>query len=693
VGADSGFQRDGRRKGARFLNPLIAADGRRVSRAALLAGASLVVLATLAVPGAAQAACGGGAQTISGPTPGPINATGGDITVKSGGIINGHPTGVAAFLCQIGTLSNSGQILGGPGGEGLFTGTGGNGVANGLTIKTLTNNGLISGGVGGTSLFGGGDGGAGVANEDSATIGTLTNGPGRTIVGGTGGTGRFTVGGGGGAGISNSGTITTLSNQGTISGGVGGGSETTGGTGGAGVSNAATITTMTVSAQGTIEGGGGGSGVTGGVGGAGVANFGTIGSSKIAGSGLMNLGSIVGGGAAGSDGGAGGVGLSNSGTIAALTNKGMIAGGGGAYFLTAGAGGAGLVNSSTITTLTNEGMIIGGQGGPGVPGGDGGTGLVNSGTIGTLTNNKLIIGGQGGFAETQGGNGGAGITNTGTITALTNTGKILVGQGGPGGQPGVAGIDNLGSIGTLNNSGTIDGPGFAIISAGSIGPSSIGPINNTGQIIGNVEIDQSKVVVTGGSDKTFGSWSGGTITIAGDLKFAGGNTELGDNILVDDGTGTVTNEGVLRLAAPETIFGNFDQGKGGVLEFQLAGDAFGQYGALDVTKDATLDGELALDLINGFYLANGDRFDLMTFGIDPGSFAGVSLDGVACTGGLSDVWNCGQAGFNLDFNLTAGGLDMTVASIPEPSTWALMATGFLGLAGLRLRAGRRTAPP
>jgi mucin-19 len=267
-----------------------------------------------------------------------------------------------------------------------------------------------------------------------------------------------------------------------------------------------------------------------------------------------------------------------------------------------------------------------------------------------------------------------------------------VGQGGPGGSPGVAGVDNLGSIGTLNNSGTIDGPEFAIISAGSIAPSSIGPINNTGQIIGNVEIDQSKVVVTGGSNKTFGSWSGGTITIAGDLKFAGGNTELGDNILVDDGTGTVTNEGVLRLAAPETIFGNFEQGEGGVLEFQLAGDAVGQYGALDVTKDATLDGELALDLINGFHLANGDRFDLMTFGVDPGSFAGVSLGGVACTGGLSDVWNCGPAGFNLDFNLTAGGLDVTVASIPEPSTWALMATGFLGLAGLRLRAGRRTAP-
>jgi hypothetical protein len=181
------------------------------------------------------------------------------------------------------------------------------------------------------------------------------------------------------------------------------------------------------------------------------------------------------------------------------------------------------------------------------------------------------------------------------------------------------------------------------------------------------------------------------MTIGGDLTFAGGNTELADNILVHDGIGTVTNLGVLRLATPETIFGNFDENESGVLEFALAGDASGRYGSLNVTKVATLSGELALDPVEGIHLANGDTFDLMTFGADPGSFSGVSLGVVACSGGLSDVWNCHQAGFNLDISLTAGGLDVTVSSIPEPSTWALLATGFLGLVALGPKARKHAS--
>jgi hypothetical protein len=78
------------------------------------------------------------------------------------------------------------------------------------------------------------------------------------------------------------------------------------------------------------------------------------------------------------------------------------------------------------------------------------------------------------------------------------------------------------------------------------------------------------VSVTGGTGKTFRSWTGGSITIgSGNLAFAGGNTALGDDIFVDGGIGTVTNMGRLQIAAPETIAGNFTQPPVGVLGWTL----------------------------------------------------------------------------------------------------------------------------
>ena len=192
------------------------------------------------------------------------------------------------------------------------------------------------------------------------------------------------------------------------------------------------------------------------------------------------------------------------------------------------------------------------------------------------------------------------MSNAGTITTLTNSGAISGGNGGSGvdrrhgrrgrrgrverrhdrdadqqrhdqrrkrrrrllehGGAGGAGDIEFRRDRTLTNSGTIEGgdgrnwlhasgaAGDAIYSAGA--HASIGPITNSGQIIGNVEIDnQASVTVTGGTGKTFGSWTGGTITIGnGNLTFAGGNTALGDDVEVDGGKGTVINKGPLQIA-------------------------------------------------------------------------------------------------------------------------------------------------
>jgi hypothetical protein len=133
----------------------------------------------------------------------------------------------------------------------------------------------------------------------------------------------------------------------------------------------------------------------------------------------------------------------------------------------------------------------------------------------------------------------------------------------------------------------------------------------------------SALTVQGGFTQTAGytALGGGTLTASGAVSVQGGG--LGGPGVVN---ANLVNAGEVDVNGLLVVTGDFTQTAAGVLYVQIGGRTAGvDYDQLAVAGRATLNGTLAVALVNDFVPMPGDTFTVLTFGSLAGTFPVVTL--------------------------------------------------------------------
>jgi hypothetical protein len=183
--------------------------------------------------------------------------------------------------------------------------------------------------------------------------------------------------------------------------------------------------------------------------------------------------------------------------------------------------------------------------------------------------------------------------------------------------------------GFLSGAGTVHG---AVRNAGTVKP--VGLPAGDGLILdgdltqvagGTTSLTYGPLTVTGAFTQAGGSieLDRGSLTVGGLLDLQGGTLSGPGTI-----NGAVRNAAQVSVGARLTIHGDYTQTADGTLTVFIGGTQAGsQYSQLTVTGHATLDGTLAVQLVQGFTPAPGDAFQVLLSGSADGTFAQLTGDG------------------------------------------------------------------
>ena len=355
-----------------------------------------------------------------------------------------------------------------------------------------------------------------------------------------------------------------------------------------------------------------------------------------------------------------------------------------------------LSNSGTITTgdsttfSSNGNLIVAGTGG-----------LSNSGTI-KVGGDTAIQDLNGQFAQSGS---GASTTVSGKGARLQVLAVNAV-NGNAADPNGAVGMDlQDGTLSVLNGGLVCVGTG----SSGSSGSNGCSGFITNPKWIGRdltmegssrITIDSSSTMEVSGTVKK----SGGNAQINGTLDpvsyvQTGGTTEVDGSLvspLVDAEGGSVSGGGTIEgnlvnnaLVSPGgvsstlTVDGNYTQGANGTLLIDIL--SLTDFSSLDITGNATLDGTVQFDFLNGYVPQANDTFAFLDAASVTGDFSSFDFTGIDCAG-----CTAGFNGTDFTFSLDTGGISPT-STTPEPGALGLLATGLLALGWARRRKWRASA--